>query len=266
MPPVETETVAVGREADAHTEHITALHLFGLGQKPAPPPPPQSIFGLGLLSKMAPKTLFMGGLVAVSLTLILVGTVFGGGGSARTTAIVKTDSDMKLLHKYVCSNCEYHIMPAIGREKKFYKPELGCPECGAPKEAFFDANDLSDPRSVEYAEKLRKETELMERIKAEIDGEDVEEEVEEEEEVFVLEDGRELTKEEFEAMQASAEVDVVDTETKTEEKGKYVLEDGREVTKEEYEALLASGQIKEGGGKGDGEGEPQGEINEPQSS
>ena len=40
------------------------------------------------------------------------------------------------------------MFPARGREGKFFPDSFKCPNCAAPKEAFFDMNDLSDPRTL----------------------------------------------------------------------------------------------------------------------
>jgi len=54
------------------------------------------------------------------------------------------------LHEFQCEQCGFTIFPARGREGKFFPDDFKCLTCEAPKEAFFDMNDLSDPRTIAY--------------------------------------------------------------------------------------------------------------------
>ena len=51
------------------------------------------------------------------------------------------------LHEFTCSTCSYTLFPARGREGKFFPDDFKCPQCDAPKEAFFDMNDATDERT-----------------------------------------------------------------------------------------------------------------------
>ncbi len=62
-----------------------------------------------------------------------------------TSATLAEQSELK---EFQCSSCGFTIFPARGREGKFFPDSFRCPNCGARKEAFFDMNDLSDPRTV----------------------------------------------------------------------------------------------------------------------
>jgi rubredoxin len=50
---------------------------------------------------------------------------------------------------FACEGCGYELMPARGREGKFFAKDFKCPICGAPKEKFWDVNDPDDPRNQE---------------------------------------------------------------------------------------------------------------------
>ncbi|KAL1522987.1 hypothetical protein AB1Y20_017950 [Prymnesium parvum] len=57
------------------------------------------------------------------------------------------------LHEFQCESCGFTIFPARGREGKFFPDDYRCQNCNAKKEAFFDMNDLSDPRTIAALEK-----------------------------------------------------------------------------------------------------------------
>jgi rubredoxin len=66
--------------------------------------------------------------------------------------IARNEAEETELHEFCCENCGYTMFPARGREGKFFPDDFKCPSCEAPKEAFFDMTDLSDPRTVEALE------------------------------------------------------------------------------------------------------------------
>ncbi len=55
--------------------------------------------------------------------------------------------EIKELKVFACEGCGYELMPARGREGKFFANDFKCPICGAPKEKFWDINDPKDPRN-----------------------------------------------------------------------------------------------------------------------
>ncbi len=60
---------------------------------------------------------------------------------------VCTTQEVKELKVFACEGCGYELMPARGREGKFFAKDFKCPICGAPKEKFWDINDPNDPRN-----------------------------------------------------------------------------------------------------------------------
>ena len=62
--------------------------------------------------------------------------------------IANTAAEEAELHEFQCENCGFTIFPARGREGKFFPDNYRCQQCDAPKSAFFDMTDLSDPRTV----------------------------------------------------------------------------------------------------------------------
>ncbi|EKX42036.1 hypothetical protein GUITHDRAFT_153652 [Guillardia theta CCMP2712] len=66
-----------------------------------------------------------------------------------TKYIPQTDQELEELHVFACGGCGYEMMPARGREGKFFPDKFKCPICGAGKEEFWDKNDPNDPRNQE---------------------------------------------------------------------------------------------------------------------
>ena len=63
--------------------------------------------------------------------------------------IPQNEEEEAELKIFSCSNCGYELMPARGREGKFFAKDFKCPICGADKDQFWDANDPNDPRNQE---------------------------------------------------------------------------------------------------------------------
>eukprot|EP00960_Hanusia_phi_P069492 767104-Hanusia_phi.AAC.1 len=66
-----------------------------------------------------------------------------------TKYIPQTEEELEELHVFACGGCGYEMMPARGREGKFFPDNFKCPICGASKEEFWDKNDPNDPRNQE---------------------------------------------------------------------------------------------------------------------
>jgi len=66
--------------------------------------------------------------------------------------IASNEKEEKELHIFACEGCGYEMMPARGREGKFFPDDFKCPICSAPKEKFWDMNDPTDPRNQEKEE------------------------------------------------------------------------------------------------------------------
>eukprot|EP00286_Rhodomonas_abbreviata_P022689 CAMPEP_0181308006 /NCGR_PEP_ID=MMETSP1101-20121128/11209_1 /TAXON_ID=46948 /ORGANISM="Rhodomonas abbreviata, Strain Caron Lab Isolate" /LENGTH=256 /DNA_ID=CAMNT_0023414313 /DNA_START=34 /DNA_END=804 /DNA_ORIENTATION=- len=73
--------------------------------------------------------------------------------------IAQNEEEEKELHIFACEGCGYEMMPAKGREGKFFPDDFKCPICGAPKEKFWDMNDEKDPRNQEKPEEEAKKPE-----------------------------------------------------------------------------------------------------------
>eukprot|EP00284_Hemiselmis_tepida_P012620 CAMPEP_0174931308 /NCGR_PEP_ID=MMETSP1355-20121228/33113_1 /TAXON_ID=464990 /ORGANISM="Hemiselmis tepida, Strain CCMP443" /LENGTH=215 /DNA_ID=CAMNT_0016177653 /DNA_START=42 /DNA_END=689 /DNA_ORIENTATION=+ len=63
--------------------------------------------------------------------------------------IPQNEEEEKELKIFSCADCGYELMPARGREGKFFAKDFKCPICGADKDKFWDANDPTDPRNQE---------------------------------------------------------------------------------------------------------------------
>jgi hypothetical protein len=86
---------------------------------------------------------------------------------------------------FECQKCGMELRPARGRaEKIFGRERFRCSKCGAKASAYFDIDDLSDPRAVARLERIAKEKEDEDNAPdvADDDDDDDDEEEEEEEE------------------------------------------------------------------------------------
>lgn len=61
--------------------------------------------------------------------------------------IPQNEAQEKELKVFACGECGFEMMPARGREGKFFAKDFKCPICKAPKEKFWDLNDPNDPRN-----------------------------------------------------------------------------------------------------------------------
>jgi len=61
---------------------------------------------------------------------------------------------------FECEKCKMEMRPARGRaEKIFARKRFRCPRCGSKAGAFFDVDNMEDPRAVERLERLKQEKE-----------------------------------------------------------------------------------------------------------
>ena len=61
---------------------------------------------------------------------------------------------------FECEKCQMQMKPAKGRaEVIFGKARFRCSRCGSKADAYFDIDDMTDPRAVARAERVRKEEE-----------------------------------------------------------------------------------------------------------
>ena len=63
--------------------------------------------------------------------------------------IPQSEEQIAELKVFACAGCGYEMMPARGREGKFFPDDFKCPICGADKDQFWDMNDPNDPRNQE---------------------------------------------------------------------------------------------------------------------
>lgn len=102
-------------------------------------------------------TFFWAGLMLCLITIKIVKLAAQGnlravlGEEANYKHIARSAAEEAELHEFCCERCGYTIFPARGRDGKFFPDNFVCPneKCKAPREAFFDMTDLSDPRTVE---------------------------------------------------------------------------------------------------------------------
>ena len=83
---------------------------------------------------------------------------------------------------FECSKCQMEMRPAKGRaEVIFGRERFRCSRCGAKASAYFNVDDLTDPRAIERLERIAKEKEEEDDLRGTGDD-DEDEEIEEEEE------------------------------------------------------------------------------------
>lgn len=77
------------------------------------------------------------------------------------TATEKTETVAETpFQVFQCETCGMEMRPAKGRaEKIFAKPRFRCSRCGSKADAFFNIDDMNDPRAVERLERLKAEEE-----------------------------------------------------------------------------------------------------------
>lgn len=84
---------------------------------------------------------------------------------------------------FECQKCGMELRPARGRaEKIFGRERFRCSKCGAKASAYFDIDDLTDPRAVARLERIAREKEDEENAPDVSDDDEEDEEAEEEEE------------------------------------------------------------------------------------
>lgn len=90
--------------------------------------------------------------------------IFGRGKLAKNS----NDPDAKPVvlmedlpfQTFECEKCQMQMKPAKGRaEVIFGKARFRCSRCGSKADAYFDIDDMTDPRAVARAERVRKEEE-----------------------------------------------------------------------------------------------------------
>ena len=79
---------------------------------------------------------------------------------------------------FECEKCQMQMKPAKGRaEVIFGKARFRCSRCGSKADAYFDIDDMTDPRAVARAERVKREEERRARYEdLEEDEEDLDEE------------------------------------------------------------------------------------------
>jgi hypothetical protein len=101
-------------------------------------------------------------------------SVFGRGGSSKNDKAIKPKVEDLPFQTFECEVCKMEMRPARGRaEIIFGKKSFRCSRCGAKADAYFDVDDMNDPRAVARLERLKKEKEARDKY-----GEDDEEETE----------------------------------------------------------------------------------------
>ena len=71
---------------------------------------------------------------------------------------------------FECEVCEMQMRPAKGRaEKIFGRERFRCSRCGAKASAYFNIDDLSDPRAVERLERIAREKEEEDSLGDDVD-------------------------------------------------------------------------------------------------
>ena len=74
---------------------------------------------------------------------------------------------------FECEKCQMQMKPAKGRaEVIFGKARFRCSRCGSKADAYFDIDDMTDPRAVARAERVKKEEERRARYEDLEDGDD----------------------------------------------------------------------------------------------
>eukprot|EP01041_Mallomonas_annulata_P001370 gene1370-2643_t len=83
--------------------------------------------------------------------------IFGKGALASGDGKVETVEDLPF-QIFECEKCQMEMRPARGRaETIFGRERFRCPRCGSKASAYFNVEDMTDPRAVARAERLEKE-------------------------------------------------------------------------------------------------------------
>ena len=84
--------------------------------------------------------------------------IFGMGTLAKNSKNKTVPVEDLPFQTYECEKCGMQMKPARGRATAIFgKERFRCSRCGAKAEAYFDIDDLNDPRAVERLERLEKE-------------------------------------------------------------------------------------------------------------
>ena len=91
--------------------------------------------------------------------------IFGRGMLAKNSSgdlnakpvVLKEDLPFQT---FECEKCQMQMKPAKGRaEVIFGKARFRCSRCGSKADAYFDVDDMTDPRAIARAERIKKEEE-----------------------------------------------------------------------------------------------------------
>lgn len=91
--------------------------------------------------------------------LILIG-MFASGVVSKSKKLVKSIQGQTVdpPQLYECEFCKLEMRPARGRETQiFSRRGFRCAQCGAPGSAFFNTENLGDPRAVARLRRIEKE-------------------------------------------------------------------------------------------------------------
>ena len=103
-------------------------------------------------------------------------SIFGKGSLARKADGTKPVVVELPFQTFECEVCKMVMRPARGRaETIFGRERFRCSRCGAKADAYFDIDDLNDPRAVDRLERLKREQEERDNYEAD-DGENEEDE------------------------------------------------------------------------------------------
>jgi len=99
----------------------------------------------------------------------------GGGGASSGTVAATEDSEDNSYQIFECEKCRMEMRPARGRAQFIFGRErFRCSRCGSKASAYFDINDMKDPRAVARVERIEREKE-EEELRGSADEGDVDE-------------------------------------------------------------------------------------------
>lgn len=102
----------------------------------------------------------------------------GSSSSSSSTAV--SDVEDTPYQIFECEKCRMELRPAKGRAQFIFgRDRFRCSRCGSKASAYFDINDMSDPRAVARLERIEREKE-EEELRGSDEDQDNEEEDEDE--------------------------------------------------------------------------------------
>jgi rubredoxin len=86
-------------------------------------------------------------------------SIFGKGTLAKKKDGTPVVEELPF-QTFECEVCQMEMRPARGRAQAIFgKERFRCSRCGAKADAYFDVDDMNDPRAVARKERLLKEQE-----------------------------------------------------------------------------------------------------------